>query len=191
MSGKFDNLYVDSTELFEFTFSKDPVVPVRAYVERCDSEPQPTPSAVSSRAEPAPTPEPGVGSVSPAFKGYELYSWQDEAGRWLYALLPGTNRLKSSQEIHNGRIAESELRDTLRKLPPGETVTWCPPPNLTTDIVFALPPDPVVRDLLALAASRRFALSLCSPQTRRVTSSFSERRATDEARNEDVTPQSL
>jgi hypothetical protein len=36
MNGKFDNLYIDSTELFEFTFSKDPVVPVRAYGERCD-----------------------------------------------------------------------------------------------------------------------------------------------------------
>jgi hypothetical protein len=36
MNGKFDDLYIDSTELFEFTFSKDPVVPVRAYVERCD-----------------------------------------------------------------------------------------------------------------------------------------------------------
>jgi hypothetical protein len=36
MNGKFDNLYIDSTELFEFTFSKDPVVPVRGYVERCD-----------------------------------------------------------------------------------------------------------------------------------------------------------
>jgi hypothetical protein len=36
MNGKFDHLYIDSTELFEFTFSKDPVVPVRGYVERCD-----------------------------------------------------------------------------------------------------------------------------------------------------------
>ena len=36
MSGHFDNLYLDSSELFEFTFSKDPVLPVRAYLQPCD-----------------------------------------------------------------------------------------------------------------------------------------------------------
>ena len=36
LGGKFDNLYLDSSELFEFTFSKDPVLPVRAFLESCD-----------------------------------------------------------------------------------------------------------------------------------------------------------
>jgi hypothetical protein len=36
LSGQFDNLYLDLTELFEFTFSEDPVLPVRAYLQACD-----------------------------------------------------------------------------------------------------------------------------------------------------------
>ncbi len=33
---RFDNRYLDASELFEFTFSKDPVLPVRAYLQACD-----------------------------------------------------------------------------------------------------------------------------------------------------------
>ena len=36
LGGQFNNLYLDSSELFEFTFSKDPVLPVRAYLAPCD-----------------------------------------------------------------------------------------------------------------------------------------------------------
>ena len=36
LGGRFDDRYLDSSELFEFTFSKDPVLPVRAYLAPCD-----------------------------------------------------------------------------------------------------------------------------------------------------------
>ena len=36
LGGQFDNRYLDSSELFEFTFSEDPVLPVRAYLAPCD-----------------------------------------------------------------------------------------------------------------------------------------------------------
>lgn len=36
MSGQFDDQYVDSTEIFGFTFPNDAVAPVRTYAERCD-----------------------------------------------------------------------------------------------------------------------------------------------------------
>lgn len=36
LDGRFDNRFLDASELFSFTFSKDPVLPVRAYLEACD-----------------------------------------------------------------------------------------------------------------------------------------------------------
>jgi hypothetical protein len=34
-----------------------------------------------------------------AFKGMELYSWQDEQGEWRFSILVGTNRIKSREEV--------------------------------------------------------------------------------------------
>ena len=42
----------------------------------------------------APTPD----AAGSSMKGYELYSWQ-EGGQWRFALLVGTNREKSVEEI--------------------------------------------------------------------------------------------
>lgn len=36
LSGQLDDRYLDSSELFEFTFAKDPVLPVRAYLAPCE-----------------------------------------------------------------------------------------------------------------------------------------------------------
>jgi hypothetical protein len=38
LGGQFDDLYLDSSELFEFAFSEDPVVPVNAYLATCDGD---------------------------------------------------------------------------------------------------------------------------------------------------------
>jgi hypothetical protein len=39
-------------------------------------------------------------SASTSMKGYELYSWREKSsGDWYFALLPGTNRLKTYDEI--------------------------------------------------------------------------------------------
>jgi hypothetical protein len=35
----------------------------------------------------------------PRFKGVELYSWKDKAGDWRFALLDGTNRLKTEDKV--------------------------------------------------------------------------------------------
>ena len=41
---------------------------------------------------------PKADSDSESMKGYELYTWQ-EGGQWYFALLEGTNRLKTDEEI--------------------------------------------------------------------------------------------
>jgi len=38
----------------------------------------------------------------PRIKGVELYSWQEEDGEWVFALLDGTNRLKARDEVRSG-----------------------------------------------------------------------------------------
>ena len=61
-----------------------------------------------------------------SMKGYELYSWKIK-GHWYYSLLPGTNRLKTYEEITAPRIVKrdaSGLKAELEKLPKGEEVFW-------------------------------------------------------------------
>jgi hypothetical protein len=65
--------------------------------------------------------------VQKAFKGIELYSWQDSKGDWLFALLPGTNRLKSETEVkrkENQISGAEELEKHFMRLAEGELVFW-------------------------------------------------------------------
>ena len=65
-------------------------------------------------------------TLAGSMKGYELYSWQ-EGEHWYYSLLPGTNRIKSFDEIsvEEVRLPDSEaLMMELGRLPPGEWVYW-------------------------------------------------------------------
>ncbi len=59
-------------------------------------------------------------------KGYELYSRKIK-GHWYYSLLPGTNRLKSYEEITAPGVVRRDaagLKAELQKLPRGEEVFW-------------------------------------------------------------------
>lgn len=60
-------------------------------------------------------------------KGMELYSWQDADGGWVFALLPGTNRLKAEAEVKQkeNQIAGTDaLEKKLLQLAEGEQVFW-------------------------------------------------------------------
>ena len=64
--------------------------------------------------------------ASQAMKGYELYSWRVK-GHWHYAVMIGTNRAKSYDEItakENERIGIAALEAELKKLPRGEELFW-------------------------------------------------------------------
>ncbi len=59
-------------------------------------------------------------------KGYELYSWQG-GGDWHFALLVGTNRLKTHNEVTSPdvRVQGTEaLKRELSRLPNEERVFW-------------------------------------------------------------------
>ena len=80
-----------------------------------------------------------------SMKGYELYSWKIR-GEWYFALLVGTNRLKSRREVSSpqARVRGVEaLKGKLSRLAAGEEVTWA-----VRLIPWAmLPPERIVEEV--------------------------------------------
>ena len=69
--------------------------------------------------------------IESSMKGWELYSWPSEVEgcrKWNYALLPGTNRLKSYNEVTNDAVlkvtGENQLKLLLSKFPANQTILW-------------------------------------------------------------------
>ena len=59
-----------------------------------------------------------------AFKGMELYGWTDEQGEWQFALLAGTNRLKTVNEVQAETMDLTSLKQKLCELSISESVFW-------------------------------------------------------------------
>ena len=89
-----------------------------------------------------------------SMKGYELYSWP--AGQdWNFALLMGTNRLKTMEEIKSPQQTlhgVEEIKTALRGLPANEQVFWVGLGWLQQSQMasgsIAIPPAPI-RDAIA------------------------------------------
>lgn len=70
--------------------------------------------------------------INTSMKGWELYSWlQKEQGcnDWNYAILPGTSRLKSYNEVTSDTvllkvIGNEQLKLLLNKFPTNENIFW-------------------------------------------------------------------
>lgn len=85
----------------------------------------------------------------PHMKGMEMYSWSDD-GRWVFVLLPGTNRLKTEKEIkeHPHRIETvAGLTTAFLQLARGEQVVW----NFKFVPGFEYPDEKIVSDVVAAA----------------------------------------
>ena len=96
----------------------------------------------------------------PRFKGVELYSWQDARTGWAFALLDGTNRLKTAAEVKGprNRIAGvAELKKALARLAVGENVYWTHPIE-----GFEYPPAATVQEVRACA--KRLNITLHTPE---------------------------
>jgi hypothetical protein len=89
-------------------------------------------------------------------KGYELYSWQAQ-GDWRFALVLGTNRLKTYDEIASPgvRVQSLEaLKGALDQLPRGEQVFWSAWRVSNT----VLPPHEMVDEIKAYCEQRGIQL---------------------------------
>jgi len=94
---------------------------------------------------------PSVGDTSMttgerSMKGYELYSWQVN-GEWRYALVAGTNRMKTYNEIatpSNVIKSVAELQPQLAQLDKGEEIVW----GTWGDNHLTLPPQEIVAEIV-------------------------------------------
>ena len=60
----------------------------------------------------------------PQFKGMELYSYVDDGGTIRYALLLGTNRIKSVDELVQFSVSYKKLIKKIKRLAPKENIIW-------------------------------------------------------------------
>jgi hypothetical protein len=118
-----------------------------------------TPSAPAAPAVPAtPAPARADATAPPASEiraaGFDLYSWK--GGNWYFALLPGMNRLRSSEEVKApGTTIDgiSALKTKLKQLESGTKVTWSANVPGTE-----LPTIEIVSDLSAFTAQHGIEL---------------------------------
>jgi hypothetical protein len=102
-------------------------------------------------------------ALNPAFKGMELYSWQEESGQWYYSILIGTNRAKSLDEIQIKPIGINEVKVIISRMAVGESVFWF---NQTYNskggqhVDLAFPSEGVIEDLKLHAMAHQVLLYL-------------------------------
>jgi hypothetical protein len=94
-------------------------------------------------------------STKMAFKGMELYSWQNDDGAWLFSILIGTNRIKLGEEVLANPLDIEEAKEELCQLAVGEQVFWIDW-ELTfsngEDFVLDKPPREIIDELIDHAA---------------------------------------
>jgi hypothetical protein len=89
-----------------------------------------------------------------AFKGMELYSWQDQAGQWRFSILPGTNRNKTVTEVQERPLSRTELRAAFCTMAKNEQVFWMPyavEADSREHRTFSHPPKEIQKEIQALA----------------------------------------
>jgi hypothetical protein len=141
------------------------------WVPGCQASLSATAAASPAPAVPAPVTLP---AFSKAFKGWELYAWQDGAN-WRFSLLMGTNANKSWGQISGSTpidpafgVAAIDGPDALlmqlARLPRGEQIFWAGsvPPNVdaTTAAKVGLPAPDVQARVKAACAQDGLVLTL-------------------------------
>ena len=69
-------------------------------------------------------PEQSTRSEQTAFKGMELYSWQGDDGEWKFAILPGTNRYKTLDEVKAEPLDRLGVNKAITQMAVGEWLFW-------------------------------------------------------------------
>ena len=95
-----------------------------------------------------------------SMKGYELYSWKIR-GEWYFALLVGTNRLKTRREVSSPRArvrGVEGLKGKLNWLAEGEEVTWAARARGGLAPWTVLPPEKIVEEVKNYCSRRGIIL---------------------------------
>jgi hypothetical protein len=98
----------------------------------------------------------------PRFKGVELYSWKNTKGDWVFALMNGTNRLKTADEVKapkNQIAGVGKLEKALARLAADETVSW------SHQIEgFEYPPEQTIKRIEKFAKESKITLRRPDPK---------------------------
>ena len=90
-----------------------------------------------------------------AFKGIELFSYQNEVGEWVFSVLVGTNVTKTYDQVLSDPLTIEELGDCLCKMAADEYVFWLNQAlGSSADellYVFPTPPDSLIYEVENLA----------------------------------------
>ena len=93
-------------------------------------------------------------------KGYELYSWRLESGTWYYALVLGTNRLKTDSElVAVQKTSLDSIEKEIRTFSQGEYIFW----NTNKDqmqLPLVLPEKNEVDRIKRICSERNINLSI-------------------------------
>ena len=96
-----------------------------------------------------------------AFKGMELYSWQDENGEWQYAVLEGTNRNKTLEEVQATPLDLQGVKIAIAQLAVGESLFWMNnvyDASASQTVNLPFPPEAVVNELKEFAREKQVDL---------------------------------
>jgi hypothetical protein len=91
----------------------------------------------------------------------ELYSWQDAAGEWRYAVLVGTNWNKTLGEVQADPLDMQDVRATIDRMAVGESLFWVRDvldPASGQLLTLPFPPENVMRDLQTFAREKQVDL---------------------------------
>lgn len=94
----------------------------------------------------------------PRFKGVELYSWKSDEEKWLFVILDGTNRLKSTDEVKKAKNqlkGMGALKNAFGKLAENEQVFW-----LHRIEGFEYPPKALRKQILSSAKEAKISLNV-------------------------------
>jgi len=95
-------------------------------------------------------------------KGGDLYTWKDCSGYYWYALLPGTNRNKTTKELIENKVNEGYLKELIAKAPQNTELSWN---NLSTisdkeKLDFSLPPTTISTEIKNAAELAKLKLDM-------------------------------
>ena len=94
----------------------------------------------------------------PRFKGVELYSWKGDENKWVFVMLDGTNRLKSTDEVKKSKNqikGVASLKTAFGKLAKNEQVFW----NHMVE-GFEFPPKAIKEEIATAAKTAEIKISI-------------------------------
>ena len=97
--------------------------------------------------------------VIPIDKGIELYSWKDDDNKWVFVMMTGTNRNKSTDEVKKAKDQIKgvvALKQAFGKLAKNKYVSWS---NRGLK-GFEYPPKAIRQEIVAAAEKAEIDLSV-------------------------------